>query len=38
MLKAALGIVEKKQENKESLTIKSKILEALGNTFRMKAM
>lgn len=38
MLKAGLNIIEKKEETKENLAIKSRILEALGNTYRMKAM
>lgn len=38
MLKAGLNIIDKKEESKENLSIKGRLLEALGNTYRMKAM
>ena len=38
MLKAGLKIIDRKDETKENQVIKSKLLESLGNTFRMKAI
>lgn len=38
MLKAGIKIIEKKEENPETLKVKGKLLESIGNNYRMKAI
>lgn len=38
MLKAGLKIIDKKQETPDNLRIKARLLESIGNNFRMKAI